>query len=89
MKKSVINAYSNYRTHLSNKKEQAERKKEEKLNISIQKLKLEKAKRLTQLFKLKNRILNKETKKSGQKKKNTDTSASASGRQWKQIKINQ
>lgn len=53
MKKCVRSAYRNYGKHLSNKKEQAERKKQEKLNHSVQKLNLEKAKCLTQLIKLK------------------------------------
>jgi hypothetical protein len=86
MKKCVISAYENYRKHLSNKKEQAEKKKREKLNHSIQKLKLEKAKRLTQLVKLKNRVLSKKCKNGGEKRKITDTSSSTSGRQWKRIK---
>ncbi|KAL5016272.1 hypothetical protein ScPMuIL_005861 [Solemya velum] len=83
MKRCVINAYGTYRKQLSNKKEQAVKRKQEILDQSIQKLKIEKAKRLTKLIKLKNRISNKKT--TGQKRKNPST-ASTSGRQWKRIK---
>ena len=64
MKKFCINAYATYKKHVKEMKEERQKKHEEKLQSSVQLLKVEKAKRVVKLMRLKNRIL-------GQKRKST------------------
>ncbi|XP_052816458.1 uncharacterized protein LOC128243033 isoform X1 [Mya arenaria] len=77
MIKACINAYASYQDYLKRKREEVEKKRTEKLNSSIQMLKLEKASRIAKLVRLKNRIVNRKRKA---------TSGSSCGHQWKRIK---
>ncbi|XP_045177599.2 uncharacterized protein LOC123537819 [Mercenaria mercenaria] len=80
MKKSCISAYSKYQKYLKEKKENEQAKRAEKLSTSIQQLRMEKAKRVSKLVKLKNRIVN--------RKRNHDVSQSSSKKgPWKRIKL--
>ena len=53
MKRSCITAYSSYQKYLEKKKAEEIRRKEERLSVSVNKLKLERAKKLAKLVKLK------------------------------------
>ena len=75
VKKSVLNAYGTYQQHLKLKKEKTEIAKREKLNNSIQQLKLAKAKHLAKLVRQKKRL--------GTKRRLEALDAS---RKWKRIK---
>ena len=79
MKKACIQAYNTYQTYLKQKKENEEVRAREKLNASLMYLKLEKAKRLAKLMKLKNRTIAKNTKRPAER-------SVSSERRWKRIR---
>lgn len=82
MKKSCITAFSTYQQFLAKKKENAEKKREDKLRASVLLLKKEKAKRIAKLVKLKNNRLNRELAKG--KRQHVDEDVRS---RWKRIKM--
>jgi hypothetical protein len=79
MKSACINAYATYRKYLQSKRVEDLKKHEEKLSTSVQLLKIEKAKKLANLVRLKNRIVSRNSKK-------RKSEANESARKWKRIK---
>lgn len=57
MKRSCFRAYATYRTFLQEKKQRKEELTQEKLSVSVQQLKTEKAKRVKKLLMLKQRVM--------------------------------
>ncbi|KAH3715330.1 hypothetical protein DPMN_058036 [Dreissena polymorpha] len=78
MKKACISAYSSYQKYLKEMKEEKKKREDAVLDSSVQLLKLERAKKIAKLVRLKNRH-------SGIKRK-PDTSSDGTGRKWKRIK---
>jgi hypothetical protein len=83
MKRHCINAYATYKTSVQQAKEEKQRKHEKQLETSVKLLKLERAKRVAKLVKLKNKLAGKEK----QPKNKRSASALENGRKWKRIKI--
>ncbi|KAH3845631.1 hypothetical protein DPMN_087913 [Dreissena polymorpha] len=89
MKMNCIKAYSNYQKFLKQTKVEIEDKKKIILSESIGKLKLEKAKRLAKLTRLKNRIVNKVARQKETRKRAAEESISklpSTSNKWKRIK---
>ena len=81
MKRCCIKAYDNYQQYLKRQREETLRKQEEKLKSSVNLLKIEIAKRVAKLVKLKNRLL---SRKNEQQKKRKNEFPDQ--RRWKRIK---
>lgn len=85
MKKSCISAYANYKAYVKKIKEEKQKKHEQKLKTSVQLLKVERAKRIAKLVKLKNRVIAQRQKKNN--KRNHSESESSVVSRWKRIKL--
>ena len=85
MKKACIKAYETYQLYLKQKKEEEMKRQEERLSASVQILKAEKAKRISKLVKLKNRLMAKSNKPL--KRRAEDSLTSQRKKQWKRIKV--
>ncbi|XP_060560244.1 uncharacterized protein LOC132720200 [Ruditapes philippinarum] len=68
MKKACISAYQTYKEYVKQIKEEKQRKHEENLKASVQLLKQEKAKRVSKLLRLKNKMLLKKQKEAPKRK---------------------
>ena len=68
MKKSCISAYQTYKEYVKQVKEEKRRKHEETLKASVQLLKQEKAKRVSKLLRLKNKMFVKKRKEAPKRK---------------------
>lgn len=83
MKQSCIRAFATYKTFLQDKKKNSKKEEltREKLSVSVQQLKAEKAKRVKKLLILKQRVMRQQ---SGRKR--TLEHSTASENRWKRIK---